>query len=167
MESPALNAAIELEQSGYVYYREVAEKTENPLTARLFSSLAAQELEHIQRARELYAAGGEPAVHSSSMNLEADVKRFFGQFSKEQRQDWKMDNAEAYERAMELEKQGYDMYAKFAAEARDEREAAFFKALQREEEGHLEALENVYAYFAQSKDWQHEDERTTWNWMNL
>jgi rubrerythrin len=67
---------------------------------------------------------------------------------------------------MEMEKKGYETYAKFLKEAKTEEEKAFFKWILNEEGEHLAAIANVYAYLTGTGGWLEEDESKTWNWMN-
>ncbi|OQX53807.1 MAG: hypothetical protein B5M53_06545, partial [Candidatus Cloacimonas sp. 4484_209] len=50
----ALEAALKLEDKGYSYYIDIAQKAKNPLTKNLFAALAEQELQHKKRINELY-----------------------------------------------------------------------------------------------------------------
>ena len=166
-KNEVLKAVIDFERMGYGYYAEVATKSINPLTRKVFESLAAQEKDHIVQAEAIFAGRDLSGFSRGNRpDLEEIIKGCFVAFSSEERQAWKMDNAEAYLRAMDLERQGCNMYEQLAAKTEDAETAGLFRRMQGEEEKHFEALENTYAYFADPGDWQHEDERLTWNWMN-
>ncbi|MBN1548815.1 MAG: ferritin family protein [Syntrophaceae bacterium] len=166
----ALNAALEFEEEGKKYYTQKAAAAKDPLTQKLFQTLAEDESRHAERILEIHAAisnsGPWPAtVLSPHRNLEQEMRDFFssGQTALES----KAEPLEGYAFAMEMEKKGIAMYAKQVQEAQDEMEKAFFHALVEEERGHLEAIQNVYYYLSNSEDWYAEEESKRWNWMNL
>ncbi len=164
----ALNSALSLEHSGHDYYVRVAENAKNPLTREVFNALAAQELLHMERIQDIYHGlqfpESVPHVHADDM--QAMVRGIFARFSSHERQTWEMDNAEAYEYASDLERQSIAMYNKLAADSNDAAERQFFEELSREENAHLNALENVYNYLQRTGDWFASDESHVWNWMN-
>ena len=172
MDNPAkdaLKTALDMEKTGHAYYMDTATKAENPLTQSVFFSLAAQELTHIQRIKELYegqeAGAGVPSIAQGEM--EQAVKEIFDKFTGEQREAWAMDNATAYEYAMQLERDAAAMYDKLANESINPGENQFFESLRAEENDHLPALENVSGYLGHTGDWFAEDETRVWNWMNM
>lgn len=165
----ALTAALDLEQMGHDYYLEVASNAKSPLTQRVFSALADQEVDHMRRIREIYESleSAEAASVAQAGSLEDLVKAVFQQFTKQERSTWDMDNAAAYECAMDLERGSYSMYDKLAHERDDPAEVRFFEALLEEESEHLIAIENVYNYLQHTGDWFASQESRVWNWMNM
>jgi rubrerythrin len=166
--SDVVNAALELEQKGYDHYIQVSDKTQNPLTKRLFSVLAEQELDHMKKIRELFETDTSETTEETipGVELEQVVKELFDEFTKDNRSNWLLDVSSAYEHAMKLEEESIEMYAKFADESKNETETSFFKSLVEEERGHLTALENAYHYLNQTSGWFESTESQTWNWMN-
>jgi rubrerythrin len=164
----ALQAAIGLEQKGYDHYQKALEDAKNPLTQKLFTTLAEQELEHMRIIRELFEGGAKEtsAAVIPGEALEMVVKEIFGDFSKDDRSVWDIDVATAYEHAMKLEQESIDMYSSLADESGDVSETTFFQALSEEEVKHLTALQNVYHYLKHTSDWFESTESETWNWMN-
>ena len=172
MDNPAkdaLKTALDMEKKGHAYYMDTAGKAENPLTQSVFFSLAAQELIHIQRIRELYEgqeeAEGVPSLAPGEM--EQQVREIFDRFTAEQREAWAMDNAAAYDYAKKLERDSAVMYDRLAHESINPGETEFFEALRAEENEHLAALENVSGYLAHTGEWFAEEEIRVWNWMNM
>ncbi len=164
----ALQASLGLEQKGYEHYKQALDDAKNPLTQKLFTTLAEQELEHMKRIRELFEkdTAETSADTIPGEALEMVVKEIFNDFSKDDRSGWDIDVANAYEHAMHLEQESIDMYESLSSESADTSETAFFQALKQEEVKHLTALQNVYHYLQHTSDWFESTESETWNWMN-
>jgi rubrerythrin len=164
----ALQASLGLEQKGYDHYQKALADAKNPLTQKLFTTLAEQELEHMRRIRELFEEGEKETTAATIPGeaLEMVVKEIFDSFSKDDRSDWDIDVASGYEHAMHLEQESIDMYSSFTSESADASEKDFFQALKEEEVKHLTALQNVYHYLKATSDWFESTESETWNWMN-
>jgi len=163
----ALEAALKLEDKGYSYYTDIAQKAKNPLTKNLFATLAEQELQHKKRINELYKESSVdiPEITLTEELLENTVKQVFENFSNEEKNSWNIDNEDAYKYAMKLERDSLKMYREFAEKSINPAESNFFKALANEENAHLNALQNVYNYLNNTRDWFASNEAKTWNWM--
>lgn len=167
-QSEAVRAALEFEQRGHDYYKDIAAHAENPLTSAVFAALAAEELQHMQRIRRLAGetgVGEAPSLPEGS--VEDAVRRVFEETEWSGRETWQMDNAAAYDYATQLEREGHALYCKLAEETESPQEREFFVKLQQEEMSHLTALQNVYNYLNHSGDWFASSESSVWNWMNM
>ncbi len=164
----ALKNALDLEVKGFEYYREVAEKAKNPLTAEVFKALADQELVHMEYIQKVYDFGllENVVLEEDDLGMETMIRGMFGRFSRQERQAWAMDNLEAYEYAKELERGSITLYKNLACESENPQEKAFFESLMDAEVSHLNALDNVSFYLTRTGDWFAEDEDHVWNWMN-
>jgi rubrerythrin len=164
----ALNSALNLEHVGHDYYVKIAGKAENTLTKEVFTALAGQELVHIERIQEIFNnlqfEGVNP--HAQPDEMQKMIKGIFARFSSHERSTWAMDNSEAYEYAQDLERQSIAMYDKLAGESTNPVEKQFFDELSREENYHLNALENVFFFLQRTGDWFDHEESRVWNWMN-
>ncbi len=166
----ALRAALKLEHKGSAFYLKMSAKTGNILAKRLFDQLAMQEVEHIGRINEVYAAitHGHPWPEPKGKKigyLETEMKKVFAKISYSRPKD-KLDNISGMKVAMDMEWYSYKMYQKFVNAAVDGAEKEFFKIMLTEETKHYEALSNVYAYLTNNEDWLERSESRTWNWMN-
>jgi rubrerythrin len=163
-----LQAAISLEEKGHIFYKEAASKAGNPLTKKLFSVLAEQELEHKKRIQEIFEGIKQNAeVGSIESNIMEDsIKEIFKTFSKEVRENWTLDITDAYKHAMEFERESAEMYKNLSENSTEKWESDFFLSLEKEENDHFTAIENVYNYLEHSSDWFESEESKTWNWMN-
>lgn len=166
----ALRAALKLEHKGSAFYLKMSGKTGNILAKQLFDQLAMQEVEHIGRINEVYAAithgysWPEPKGKKIGY-LETEMKKVFAKISLGKARD-KLDNISGMKVAMDMEWYSYKMYQKFVNAAVDGPEKEFFKKMLEEETKHYEALSNVYAYLTNNEDWLERSESRTWNWMN-
>lgn len=167
-KSEAYTASLDMESKGHKYYEKIAAEATNTLTKAVFTSLANEELWHIDRIHELYERAGECIADSHPPGTVEDaVKDVLKRFESKERDVWKMDNAEAYKYAMNLERDGMALYEKLADESKTPDETLFFKRLQTEEGKHLEAIENVFFYLERTGDWFASQEDRVWNWMNM
>ncbi len=166
----ALKTALDFEEKGRNFYTKTAATVTDPLSQKLFQTLASDEVKHAEKINAIYQAlskdqplpEGNP-VHQA--HLEEHVKAFFEDHKSALSKG--ASNLEGYEFAMEMEKTGIDMYEKFAGQTEHEGERTFYQFLIKEEREHLEALKNVYFFLTDSGDWLQEDESKHWNWMNL
>lgn len=166
----ALRAALKLEHKGSAFYLRMSRKTENILAKRLFDHLAMQEVEHIGRINEIYAAvsRGEPWPVPEKKRigfLESEIKKIFNRLNRQGGRA-RLDNIAGMKVAMDMEWYSQRMYQKLAQEAVEGPERIFFQQLSQEESKHYEALSNVYAYLTNNPDWLERSESQTWNWMN-
>lgn len=166
----ALKAALKLEHKGSAFYLKMSQKTGNLLAKQLFDQLALQEIEHIGRINEVYAAIalGQPWPVPDKKKIgymESEVKRIFMRLNRAGARE-KPDNISGMKVAMDMEWYSFKMYEKLSREAVEGPEREFFKLLMQEESKHYEALSNVYAYLGNDGDWLERSESQTWNWMN-
>ncbi|MDI6740814.1 MAG: ferritin family protein [Candidatus Edwardsbacteria bacterium] len=166
----ALKAALKLEHKGSAFYLKMSGKTKNLLAKRLYDQLAMQEMEHIGRINEIYAAivQGQPWPVPGKKKigfLEAEMKRSFAKLNRAGVKE-KVDNISGMKVAMDMEWYSCKMYEKLSREAVEGPEKEFFGQLMQEESKHYEALSNVYSYLSNSGDWLERSESQTWNWMN-
>ncbi len=166
----ALAAALKLERKGGAFYLKMSQKTDNLLAKQLFDQLALQEMEHIGRINEIYAAiaQGQPwpvPPRKKIGFMEAEVRRIFTRLNRTGPRE-RADNISGLKVAMDMEWYSYKMYEKLSREAVEGPEREFFRLLMGEESKHHEALSNVYAYLGNDGDWLERSESQTWNWMN-
>jgi rubrerythrin len=166
-----LEFALQLEVKGTALYMKLATAAENPLSKKLFYSLAAEEIAHAAKVDEIFHRlqhneGWETIRSKNLPSLASELKSFFQRSSRAELLRGAA-NVAGYELAMNMERKGYKAYSDFHAQAVDATEKAFFKELMAQEKEHLDALANVYSYVTQTDDWLQEEESRVWNWMNL
>ncbi len=165
----ALEKSLDFERRGSEFYLRLAIDTEQDLAKNLFYSLAKQEIDHMIRIEEILDALKRdtpwPAVPSGKMDeIEVQMKEIFDKLD-EKRRGEELDNIKGYQLAIDMEREGYHMYKEFSENAVHEKEKQFFLALIEEEKSHLHALDNVYYFLTQSRDWFSAEETKVWNWM--
>jgi len=167
----ALVFALDNEMQGVDLYMELGRKTDNMLAKKLFYTLAKQEIDHVQRFSEIHASVtvGKEWGSLSVVKLPSVEKEMKAYFRKARARDMKMTGMPlpGYQLAMEMEKTSYTTYETLLNEATTAEEKSFYRQLMLEENGHLEALQNVYQYLTAPEDWLQEDESRVWNWMNM
>lgn len=170
-KTDALKVSIDFERKGVGLYMQLASRTGNPLSRRLFYQLAQQEIQHILKLEEIY----EKLKHEGKWprwtveegeKLEYIIKGYFNTVKKDPNVR-QADNIKGLELAMEVEKKGYNMYEKYLSQAVDNNEKIFYRELLKQENEHYEALANIHLYLSQTSDWFSEEESHVWNWMNL
>ncbi|NLY10722.1 MAG: ferritin family protein [Firmicutes bacterium] len=154
--------AIKFEKHGSIMYLEFAEQTANPLVRRLFYQLALEEIQHIQVIEDKTEGIGEISVDVS--HVEQNIKDAFSRLTKDGVKS-DADNVEGLEKAMQLEREGIQLYEGLRDNAKTEAEKKFFQFLVDQEAKHLAALQNVYHYLTNNSDWFHGSETEVWNWL--
>jgi len=164
----AIRMAINAEELGHKMYKEMAEKSTNPLAKSLLEELAADELTHCSIFKEIgREALGEPdpAVEAGCTSIEERIKLAFdkiGESAKEQVDDTQL---EVLNKAIQLEKESYETYdelfKKASGNVRD-----IFDRIRREEYDHMIALQNILLYLTKTGQWFDIEESKRWNWMN-
>lgn len=161
--------AIELEEKGYKFYAETAEKTKNPLASSTLSSLAEREKLHIERVHEFYQdLTGKKILRSDWLKgvevppskaellkpilskLEASLNKKF---------ETQKDIIDAYHVAEGLERDSFNLYERIAKETKDETAKKFYSALAVEEREHFDILEDTLIYLDDPGEWYRRQER--------
>lgn len=146
-----LEEAVKLEQDGKAYYRDAAEKADNPLATHTFNHLAEMEAKHERLLRAYCDAVKEtgtcPApekMDTREYNLLEEAQDIFKRAQEEMEASaGATENLlELYEGAMEFERKSIDMYQKQADAADIEEQRELFAYLVNQEKKHLKLLEN-------------------------
>ena len=168
-----LKVALDYENEGLDFYTKAAAGATNALSRRLFRTLAGQEIEHAKRIEEIYSLLEQgkrlPSPEKlkkvgGHVELEKDIKDFFKTVDKKSLRD-DIGNVEAMKVALSIEKKSFDLYTELVNDARNASEREFLSALRKEEQQHIDALDNVYYYLTDPQMWLSSDESRVWNWM--
>lgn len=151
-----LKESLALEQKGYKWYSEGAEKITNSLGRRMLKRLADDELIHIQRIKEIYeklSSNDLSDVKISAPNL-AIFDEIFDRM-KEQVDDAVneltevgVDDEEIINVALELESHARFYYEEAAEKATDKVVKEFYSMLAKEEQSHYDLLVKTNQYMA-------------------
>jgi rubrerythrin len=157
--------ALELEKKGIELYKKLTQESNNALAKKLFESLAEQEKYHIEVING-FLAKDSMLPEAKFVPLENQIKELYTKLRKETLGK-DHSQAEGLEKAMQMEKEGYVLYAKALDSATDKNEKEFLQKLMAMEQEHYEALANLYYYYTSNDEWLSAEEAKTWNWMNL
>lgn len=156
--------ALLFEELGEKFYRQLATETDNPLSKKLFFSLAEQEKYHAEMIKNYQVNKKYEKIVFDS--IEETVRSIFAELGKELiGKD--VDHIAGIEKAMEMEKEGYDLYTEAYNSTQDPDDRAFLMFLIEMEKEHYEGLANLHYYYTDNGNWIAEDEAQVWNWMNL
>lgn len=144
--------AMQMEKDGEKFYREIAEKSNNPGLKKIFNTLAEEEVVHYNTFKQLAAKSSADAIESDIL---AKAKNIFVDLQKAGDFDISAETpqAEAYRKAMEAEKEAYTFYEAKAAEVADENEKKILLTFAREERRHYRLLENVLEFVTRPDEW--------------
>ncbi len=167
----ALKKSYDLERKGLEFYIESAANCNNALARRTLFSLAQEEIKHMMKIDDISLAiegnGRWPdhGADGTESDIEALIRSFFENTGKEIIGEGR-DNADVIKKAMELERQSFELYTDLQKKASDGAEKSFYGELVRQEKEHYAALENVYYYLTRTGDWFEKEESNVWSWMN-
>ncbi|HMK43423.1 MAG TPA: ferritin family protein [Dissulfurispiraceae bacterium] len=147
----AVEFAIKMEADAVAFYRQCADRTNNPIGRKMFLSIAEDEQYHIACAKKVAAGESfDPAASSPKQ----DMKTIYEQNKDAmQRLTATADEIEALKIAMKMEKEGADFYRKAAAEASSPAEKAFFECLMKDEEEHFAIFQNTCNFLSDTGNW--------------
>jgi rubrerythrin len=153
--------AIKFEEDGRKFFLKAAEESLNPFAKEVFQNLAAEELKHIKRIKEVYNnLKGEdwPSLTPSSDNL--PWKNIFREALEKFKDIVKpgIQDADSLQLGLDFERKGYKFYDGLAKNAANNAEKKFFEILRDEEEGHYLIIENLQKYMENPVDWFGEQE---------
>jgi rubrerythrin len=149
--------ALKTEHDGHDFYQMAARKTSNKLARAAFTLLAKEELRHVALIEglsgQLGGKGAKVDVEEVTLRaLESNLKTIYGTATEEP-VEGKMDPAEAYDKAIELEKLITSTYSAYAKECEDDGARRLFAVLYNEEEHHLSLLKDMYSYLTRPEEW--------------
>ena len=152
--------ALQLESDGLRMYRDLAEKSDDPLCKKTFEGLAEDEEEHLEMLQKIYGASHideveEIVARSKHEPVRQRFRTIFQLAGEEARKRAEADpsDSEAMRIAMDFEKRGYDFYRKAQEEATGPMEKSILKHLTLMEKGHYELLKETYDYLTDTENW--------------
>ena len=149
--------ALKTEQDGHEFYQMACMKVANKLAKAAFRLLGKEELRHAELieglGKQLGGEGEAPTIEMVTRNaLESGLKTIYDSAQEGPVED-EMDSVAAYEKAIELEKEITGLYAQYAKECDDDGAKRLFAVLLREEEHHLNLLEDMHSYLTKPEEW--------------
>jgi rubrerythrin len=153
----ALRQAIRLEQDGYKFYTEAAERTTDPRGREMFLSLADDEKLHLRIVQDQYEAlsagtgwvSFPEALEFKSIDLD---KSLFP--PEEESIAPEASDTDALLFALEIENESYELYRKAASETADPAGKAMYQYLASQERTHFDILMLNYEHLVSTGSWR-------------
>lgn len=146
-----LEFAINMELDGEKYYRDQAEINKTNGLNKVFLSLAEDEKNHAKtlknRLNDLSGTFTLSDTLSISKNVFSQLKNF------EEELKLIPNQLDAYRSALEKEKESITFYEKLLSEAQNETDKVLFQSLIRDEQSHLNVLDDLVLLLNNVDDW--------------
>jgi len=150
----ALKVAIEFEQNGETFYRQLIDRVTDPFAKRVLVFLANEEIEHIRKIDQFNESllNGREFDFDAECNL--DLPDRIQALVQEKMKDAgknvspNSDDIDIYDVALALETRSYELYERALNETNDERVETFFRFLLAEEREHYDLLASSKKYLA-------------------
>jgi rubrerythrin len=155
----ALRRAIRLEEDGYRFYPEAAERTTDPRGKEMFLSLADDEKLHLRIVRDQYEAlsGGKgwisfpETMEMGGKSIDLDKPLFPPE---KEAISPRASDTDALLFALQIENQSYELYRKAAAETADPAGKKMYQFLASQERTHFDILMLNYEQLVSSGSWR-------------
>jgi len=153
----ALRQAIRLEQDGYKFYTEAAERTADPSGREMFHSLADDEKLHLRIVQDQYEAlsagkGWVSFLEAMEIKPVGLDKPLFP--PEEEAIVPEASDTDALLFALQIENESYELYRKAAAETTDPAGKAMYQFLASQERTHFEILMLNYEHLTSTGSWR-------------
>jgi len=155
-----LKKALDMEEKGIGFYKEIIPKVENAATKKMFEFLGNNELLHIESIKGFYDSlvknGDFPELNLDKImaDRKKDLSIFARSIAELEGKVKKSDaDKEACEFAMEFENSGYKYYESMRKDAKDAKLIKLLDFLLKEEKAHYESIMNLHAYITDSANW--------------
>ena len=147
----ALQKALSMEEDGYKVYTKGAEKIKNSLGKKMLERLAQDELNHINRIKEIYAyisGASEEKINIGKPRI-ADFKEIFNRLKNqldeavEDLSEVGVDDQEIVDIGLELETHAKFFYTEQAKKTDEPLVKQFYELMAAEEQSHYDVLRNA------------------------
>jgi rubrerythrin len=147
----ALKVALNNEIREHEFYLKNAQRTKNPVGKAMFTQIAAEEMEHYERLKQLHENWEKEKKWPDTVPLKVKdtvVKALLKEAAKNapKKFDGDTDDLKAIQTAIDFEAKGAASYAKLRDEVTDPKEKAFFNLLANIEHEHYVSLKNTELY---------------------
>jgi rubrerythrin len=160
----ALEIALKNEMNEHHFYLKNAERTVNPVGKAMFSQIAAEELEHHERLKQLAENWKKDQKWPETLPLKVKdtaVRSVFGTAAQSgEKTAGDADDLAAVRKAIEFEAKGVQFYADLRDRSTDPKEKAFFGLLADIEHEHFVSLKDTEEYFVSPGAWYQKHEGT-------
>ena len=160
-----LEEAMRNEVDGRQFYLEAADKSVSSQSKATFTTLAADEVEHLRILEEEFAAlqgtGKWLAATKVIGHQERRAEPLFPPDEKaaERTAQAIKSDLEALEFALGIEERAFELYSKASQETDDPHARAIYKYLTNQENGHYKLLQRAHQYLTSPGEWYEEEEK--------
>ncbi len=153
--------AMQMEQDGEKFYRDLAEKSDDKGLARILIMMAEDEVKHYNILKEMHE---KKEVQLEDTSVLANAKNIFAQMAERKEGEKMIRNAssqiELYQKAQEIEKKSEDFYREKAELVQNEKNKAIMLKIADEEKRHYFLLDNIVEFVSRPDTWL---ETAEWN----
>ncbi|HUW34343.1 MAG TPA: ferritin family protein [Planctomycetota bacterium] len=156
----AVETAIKMEQDSIDFYTDAAARSGNRLGRSMFESLVNDEKRHLKGLQTLLKNAGAPPPANQTLpprkgTFKSAISTVFLKARQEltERVPSDTDDVKALRIALDLEKEGYKFYGQAAANAANRNVTDVYKTLQKEENEHIEFLQNTLSFLEDTGNW--------------
>jgi len=161
----ALEIALKNEMNEHNFYLKNAERTANPVGKVMFSQIAAEELEHYERLKQLAENWKKDQKWPETVPLrvkDTAVRSVFGKAAQGGvKTAGDADDLAAVRKAIDFEGKGSQFYADLRDKSADPREKAFFGLLADIEHEHFASLKDTEEFFLDPAAWYQKNQSTS------
>jgi len=161
----ALEIALRNEMNEHYFYLKNAARTANPVGRAMFEQIAAEELEHHERLKQLAESWKKDGKWPETVPLKVKDTAVRAVFSRAAQTGGNQaagdaDDLKAVRTAIAFEARGAEFYAALRDQSVDPREKAFFGLLADIEHEHFASLKDTEEFFLDPAGWYRKTERT-------
>jgi rubrerythrin len=139
----AMKTAIEMEKSGHRFFTEASEKVNHEVGRKLFTRLAAEEIEHLRTFEKIFTALAEGTGWKEAVDSVEPSERvpYFDDARKEFKVEDQTVEMDCLEEALDLERDTMQFFGKAMAEAESPEAKEIFKRILEEEQAHYDLIQ--------------------------
>lgn len=152
-----VDLALKTEKDGNAFYTQATTRADHKLAKAAFDVLAKEEMRHVALiealSTRLAGKGGPVVVDSPTKGVLAKGIKTIYESAMEEKDGAGIGSADAYRKAIELEKRISALYFEYGRESESDEARRLFNVLYREEQDHLTLLEDMLNYLTKPDQW--------------
>jgi rubrerythrin len=140
----AMKTAIEMEKSGHRFFTEASNKVKHEVGRKLFSRLAAEEIDHMRTFEKIFGEVSGGADWKEAMKAIQPAKRvpYFDEARKEFKVEDMSVELDYLKKALDLEREAMRFFEGAVEEAESPEAREIFKRILDEEQGHYDLIQS-------------------------
>ena len=140
----AMRTAIEMEKSGHRFFTEASNKVKHEVGRKLFSRLAAEEIDHMRTFEKIFNEVSGGADWKEAMKAVQPAKKvpYFDEARKEFKVEDMSVELDYLKQALDLERNAMQFFEKAIQDAESPEAKEIFKRIHDEEQGHYDLIQS-------------------------